>query len=64
MNLKKTILISLFYFIIIGGVFFISKYFILEETENIKDLATQSVVSGSLGTVVLTYMLRRWANKK
>lgn len=64
MNLKKTILISLFYFIIIGGVFFISKYFILEETENIKDLATQSVVSGLLGTVVLTYMLRRWANKK
>jgi len=64
MDFKKTISIGLFYFVIIGGVFFISKYFVLNETENIKDLITQSIVSGLIGTLVLTYMLRRWANKQ
>jgi len=63
MDFKKTIILGLFYFIVISGIFFISKYFVLHETEDIQELATQSVVSGLLGALILTYMIRRWTNQ-
>jgi len=63
MDYKKTISLLVFYFVIISGVFFLSKYYILKETEDVQELMYKSLISGLLGSLVLTYMLRRWSNQ-
>ena len=63
MDYKKTIYLLVFYFLIISGVFFLSKYYILKETEDVQELLYKSLISGLLGSLVLTYMLRRWSNQ-
>jgi sRNA-binding regulator protein Hfq len=63
MDYKKAISLLIFYFVIISAVFFLSKYYILKETENVQELMYKSLISGLLGSLVLTYMLRRWSNQ-
>ena len=63
MDYKKTISLLIFYFVIISAVFFLSKYYILKEVEDVPELLYKSLISGLLGSLVLTYMLRRWSNQ-
>ena len=62
MDSKKIIFLFLFYFALISILFFGVKYFVLKETLDIKNLAIESVISGFIGALILSYMIRRWTN--
>lgn len=63
MDYKKALYLFTFYFVIISSVFFVSDYYILKENKDVEELIYKSLISGLIGSLILTYMLRRWTNQ-
>jgi hypothetical protein len=64
MDFKKLIGLGVFYFALISIIFFSVEYFVLNNNNDIKALVIKSIISGFLGSIILTYMLRRWDNNQ